>query len=259
MNAFTCLAVFSALAATILFSGCATPQQAKRDDRVYELRTYYAPQGKLEDLHARFRDHTVRLFEKHGMQNVGYWVPANNTENKLVFLLAYPSRAAREVSWNSFMTDPDWKAAQQKSEANGKIVTKAEQIFLQTTDYSPALKTGNAANGGIFELRTYTTPPGLLPNLDARFRNHTLNLFSKHGMKNWIYFHKTHDQPAASTSLIYFLTHKSSEAAKASFDAFRQDPAWIAAKSVSEANGSLTVPNGVKSEILLPTDYSPTK
>ena len=201
----------------------------------------------------------MKLFKKHGIENVGYWVPIDNSENKLVYLLAYPNRAAREESWKTFMADPEWQSAWKKSEANGKLVEKFESIFLQTTDYSPALKTGNISKGGVFELRTYSTPPGLLPNLDARFREHTMELFAKQGMKNWIYFHKTPDQPAADTTLIYFLAHKSQDAAKASFDAFRKDPDWIAAKGASEKNGSLTVKDGVKSLFLTPTDYSPTK
>ena len=246
-------------AMTLLFSGCTTVSDKTADTRCYEMRTYYAPPGKLDELHARFRDHTMELFKKHGIENVGYWVPINNSESKLVYLLAYPNRAAREASWKAFMADPEWQAAWKKSEANGKLVAKAEQIFLQTTDYSPALKTGNVSKNGVFELRTYTTPIGLLPNLDARFREHTMDLFKKHGMKNWVYFHKTPDQPAADTTLVYFLAHKSQDAAKASFDGFRKDADWVAAKGASETNGSLTVKDGVKSVFLVPTDYSPTK
>lgn len=242
------------------FMGCTTiPDQTPTKTRCFEMRTYFAPPGKLDELHARFRNHTMKLFKKHGMENIGYWVPVDNKENKLVYLLAYPNRAARETSWKAFMEDPDWKAAHKASEANGKLVEKVDQIFLQPTDFSPALKTGNISNGGVFELRTYTTPAGMLPNLDARFRNHTMTLFKKHGMKNWVYFHKMPDQPNADTTLIYFLAHNSQEAAKVSFDAFRKDPAWIAAKEASEKNGSLTIKDGVKSEFLVPTDYSPTK
>ena len=213
------------------------------DARCYEMRTYYAPPGKLDDLHARFRDHTIGLFKKHGIENIGYFVPVDNTNNTLVYLLAYPSREAREVSWKEFMADPDWTAAFKASEANGKLVTKVDQIFLQPTDYSPALKAGNFSKGGVFELRTYTTPAGKLADLDSRFRDHTVELFKKHGMKNWI----------------YFLAHKSLDAGKASFESFRKDPAWVAAKKASEAGGSLTVNDGVKSVYLVPTDYSPTK
>lgn len=201
----------------------------------------------------------MQLFAKHGMENIGYWVPQENAENKLVYLMAYPSRAARDASWKQFASDPEWKVVVQKSEANGKIVAKVESIFLQTTDYSPAVKKGNISNNGVFELRTYTTPEVFLPKLDTRFREHTMALFKKHGMKNWVYFHKMNDQPDAGTTLVYFLAHKSREAAKDSFDAFRKDPAWVAAKTESEKNGPLTVKDGVKSILLVPTDYSPTK
>lgn len=247
-----------ASALAVVLAGCTLPTKTS-DTRCYEMRTYYAPPGKLHELHARFRNHTVTLFKKHGIKNVGYWVPMENPENKLVYLLAYPNRAARESSWKNFATDPDWKAVKQTSEDNGTLVAKVESIFLHTTDYSPAVKTGNISKGGVFELRTYTTPTGLLPNLDTRFRDHTMELFKKHGAKNWLYFHKTSDQPAADTTLIYFLTHQSRDAAKASLDGFRKDPAWIAAKTESEKNGSLTIKDGVKSLFLVPTDYSPTK
>jgi hypothetical protein len=253
-------ASFLALAA--ILCGCSTPNTSHVNPGCYEMRVYYAAPGKLDAMHARFRNHTVHLFEKHGIKNIGYWVPLENNESKLVYLLAYPNREAREMSWKAFIADPEWKAAKQESERNGPLVAKAEQIFLEPTDYSTSLRTGNVSDQGVFELRTYTTPPGLLPNLDARFREHTMNLFKKHGVKNWLYFHKMPGEPAADTTLIYFLAHKSRDAAKASFDAFRKDPAWIAAREASEkkAGSSLTIKEGgVKSEFLVPTDYSPTK
>lgn len=111
-----------------------------KDSRCYELRTYYALPGKLEDLHARFRNHTVKFFKKHGMEIVGFWGPADKeagSENKLVYLLAYPSREAREQAWRTFRADPDWQAAQKKSEENGKLVEKLESTILMATDYSP--------------------------------------------------------------------------------------------------------------------------
>jgi hypothetical protein len=242
-----------------MLAGCSTTMKSKPDDRFYELRVYYCAPGRLEDLHARFRDHTMKIFEKHGMENMGYWVPVDNTENKLVYLLAFPSREAREQAWKGFAKDPEWQAVQKQTEANGKIVTKVEQTFMQVTDYSPAIKRGNISHGGVFELRTYTTPAGALPNLDTRFREHTMKLFKKHGMHNWVYFHKTPDQKDADTMLVYFLTHASVDAGKASFDAFRKDPVWISVKAESEKNGSLTVKDGVKSLMLKATDYSPTK
>ncbi|MEO5803764.1 MAG: NIPSNAP family protein [Verrucomicrobiota bacterium] len=256
---------FAALIFAAALSGCVTMKKTSdtrsADTRCFELRTYYAPPGKLDELHARYRDHTLKFFKKHGIENVGWWVPVNNSENKVVYLLAYPNRSAREDSWTKFIADPEWNAIVQQTEANGKLVGKIEQVFLEPTDFSPAIKTGNISHGGVFELRTYTTPPGSLPNLDARFRDHTMNLFSKHGMKNWAYFHKASDQPDATKTLIYFLAHKSQDAAKASFGAFAKDPDWVAARDASEKSGggSLTVKDGVKSVFLVPTDYSPTK
>ncbi len=262
MNFLKWFSLGSALVVCLAAAGCATSSSCRssKQAEVYEMRTYYAAPGKLDELHARFRNDTMRLFEKHGIKNVGYWVPVKNTENKLVFLLKYPNREARESSWKTFAADPRWVAAKAKSEEKGALVTKVDQTFLQLTDYSPTSKKGKLFNGGVFELRTYTTPPGKLPDLDARFRDHTINLFTKHGVNNWLYFHKTPDQPDADRTLVYFLNHQSADAAKASFGAFGKDPAWNAARTASEKNGPLTVKDGgIKSEFLVPTDYSPVK
>ena len=112
-----------------------------KDSRVFEMRTYYAAPGKLEDLQARFRNHTVKLFEKHGMTNVGYWVPVDEktgqpSGNTLVYILAYPSLEARTRSWEGFRADPAWNAARNESEKNGKLLEKIESVFLKATDYS---------------------------------------------------------------------------------------------------------------------------
>lgn len=231
---------------------------AEPDTRCYELRTYYAAPGKLDALHARFRDHTCKLFEKHGMVNVGYWVPLDNPDNKLIYLLAYPSREAREESWKNFLADPSWREAFRKSEENGRLVTKVESIFLTATDYSPPIQP-TVAGPRVFELRTYTASPGNLAALHARFREHTVKLFAKHGMENLGYWTPMPDQKGADNTLIYLLAHQSREAARESFAAFGRDPEWIAARKASEekAGGPLTVPGGVKSVFLQATDYSP--
>ena len=245
------------LAFVALLSGALSLSAAEKDSRVYELRIYYAPEGKLDDLHARFRDHTLKLFEKHGMTNIGYWVPIDNTENKLVYILAFPDRAAQASSWKAFMADPQWKEVKAKTEANGTLVSKIDSVLLQATDYSPEVKVSKQGDR-VFELRTYTAAPGRLENLNARFRDHTLKLFEKYGMTNVGYWVPL-EGPRADNTLIYILAHKSVEAAKASFDAFRTDPAWVEARKASEekAGGSLTVTDGVKSEFLKATDYSP--
>ena len=239
---------------------------AEPDTRLFEMRVYYAKPGKLDALNARFRDHTLKLFAKHGMTSLGYFVPVDNKENKLVYFLAFPDRAAHDAAWKAFQADPEWKAAAKESEKDGKLIDHIENAFLTATDYS-ALAQAKTFGQGVFELRTYTTEPARLDALNARFRDHTLKLFEKHGMTNVCYWNLAADQKGAKSplvagnTLIYLLTHKSADAAKASFDAFRADPAWVAAKEASEkkAGGSLTIKDGVKSEFLVPTDYSPVK
>lgn len=110
------------------------------NSRCFELRTYYAAPGKLEDLHARFRNHTVKLFQKHGMKIEGFWGPTDKekgSENTLVYILSYPSRAARDKAWREFSADPVWQAVRKESEKNGRIVEKVESVILMATDYSP--------------------------------------------------------------------------------------------------------------------------
>jgi hypothetical protein len=111
----------------------------KVDTRVFEMRTYYAHPGKMQALHARFRDHTLKLFVKHGMTNIGYWSPidAAQAEKKLVYILAFPSQEAAKKSWEAFKNDPDWIKAKNASEKDGALVAKVESVFLKPTDYSP--------------------------------------------------------------------------------------------------------------------------
>jgi len=259
----------SLLLAVSVLAAMPSVQAANNDTRVFEMRTYYAAPGKLDALNARFRDHTCRLFEKHGMTNIGYWMPIENPDSKLVYVLAYPNMEAREKSWKAFGSDPDWKKAQGESEKEGKLVAKVEQIYFTAQDYSPEIKAGTGKGERVFELRTYTTPEGRLDALNSRFRDHTTKLFAKHGMTNLFYGKLTKDQPkntgllgGPDTTLIYLLAHDSVDAAKASFDAFRKDADWVSAKGASEkaAGGSLTVEkDGVKSVFMKATDYSQTR
>jgi hypothetical protein len=232
---------------------------AEKETRFFELRTYYAAPGKLDDLLGRFRNHTTRLFEKHGMVNIGYWLPLTNAESKLVYLLAYPSREARDESWKAFGADPDWQAAARESERNGKLVSKVESVFLTSTDFSPIIKVEAANPPRLFELRTYKAAPGKLDNLLARFRDHTTTLFAKHGMTQIGYWVPTEKKSGAGEMLIYLLAHKDRQAWESSFKAFRADPDWLKARSTSEVNGPLTVTNGVQSLLMTPADFSPSK
>ena len=246
---------------SLLLFGQALAQAA--DAPVYELRIYTTNEGKLPDLLKRFREHTCSLFEKHGITNVGYWVPVekeDGSENKLIYIISHKSREAAKESWKAFVSDPDWKAAAKASEANGKILAKApESIFMTATPFSPDLKVGAGAAPRVFELRTYTTPDAKLADLHARFTNHTMKLFEKHGMTNLIYFTPSDAEKGSANTLIYLLAHPSKEAGLKAFDAFRADPDWVKAKGESEKNGPLTVKDGVKSVYMTATDFSPIK
>lgn len=121
------------LALSVLAAGLALAQGP-----VYELRTYTAADGKLEDLKARFRDHTIRIFNKHKMESVGYWVPedAALAKNTLIYILKHPSRAEGEKNWVAFQNDEEWKKVAADSEKNGKLVTKVERIWMDATTFS---------------------------------------------------------------------------------------------------------------------------
>jgi hypothetical protein len=242
-----------------LFSICMLSNGLAQETRFFEMRIYYAAPGKLDDLVARFRNHTTALFEKHGIINIGYWLPLTNSENQLIYLLAYPNREARERSWKEFASDRAWVEVVKESERNGKLVTKVQSIYLQPTDFSPPVKPERADPPRVFELRTYQASPGKLDNLLARFRDHTVALFKRHGMGQFGYFVPTETKDGAGEKLIYILTHKDADACAASFKAFRSDPEWIKVKADSEVNGSLTVTNGVQSLLMTPTDFSPAK
>jgi hypothetical protein len=112
---------------------------AESAKRVFEIRTYTAQEGKLDALNARFRNHTIPIFEKHGMKNVGYWVPqdAPLKQNTLIYILAHPSREAAAKNWEAFRNDPEWQKARADSEAKGPLVSRVESVFVAATDYSP--------------------------------------------------------------------------------------------------------------------------
>ena len=123
-------------AGSLLQSGVAHAQAAKH---VFEVRTYTAPEGKLGELHARFRDHTVRIFNKHGMKSVVYLAPqdAPDSANTLIYVLEHPSREAAKKAWADFAADPEWVKVSADSQVNGRIVSKVVSVFADPTDYSP--------------------------------------------------------------------------------------------------------------------------
>ncbi len=124
---------------TTLRSTAVAGEKVAGDTRLFELRTYTTNDGKFDALLSRFRDHTMSLFEKHGMTNVAYWAVENEDgqPDTLVYVMAYPDRAARDTSWKGFLADPDWQKAYKESTADGKLVNKVESVFMKPTDFSP--------------------------------------------------------------------------------------------------------------------------
>jgi len=223
----------------------------------FELRTYHCNESKRPDLIRRFRDHTLRLLERHGITNVAYFLPTDSNNNSLTFILAYPDKASREVRWNDFANDPEWKAAAKQSEANGKLVARVDQTFMtMVPELSREIKKSKGKPERIFELRTYHCLPGKLEDLKVRFRDHTRKLFERHGMTNVVYW-QTVPRDGTQPKLVYLLAHKNEEAAKASFDAFRKDPEWVKVRDASEANGKIV--EKVESMYLTALDFSPLK
>ena len=108
-------------------------------DQVFELRTYTAAEGKFDDLLARFRDHTLRIFEKHGMTNVGYWTPQDEplSATTLIYVLAPPSREEAAQSWRDFSSDPEWQSVAEESQRDGRLIVGLERVFIDPTDFSP--------------------------------------------------------------------------------------------------------------------------
>lgn len=227
---------------------------------VYEMRTYTTNEGKLDDLHARFRDHTMKLFEKHGIKNVGYWVPTDEetSKNTLIYVIRHDSREAAKKSWQAFGKDNDWQTAYQASIADGRLVKKVESVYMDATDYSPKESTGES--GGektVYELRIYDTNEGKLSGLNTRFRDHTTKLFEKHGIENVAYWTPA-DEPKSENQLIYIIRHQSPEAAKKSWDAFRQDEEWKKVAAESQKDGAF-LSKRPTSIYMTATDYSPLK
>jgi hypothetical protein len=137
MNRRTLLQSIPALAFLAQTAAADAPQSTS----VYELRVYHTYDGKLDDLLTRFREHTLRLFEKHGIKNVAYWTPTDDPlkGKTLVYIIAHPSRDAATANWKAFGDDPEWQSVRDKSEANGKLVEKIDSTFMVLTDFSPSM------------------------------------------------------------------------------------------------------------------------
>jgi hypothetical protein len=210
----------------------------KTDTRYFEMRTYTCPEGKRPELIKRFQHHTLKLFKKNGIESVAYFLPVDESNYTLTFVIAYPDQASRDKLWNQFFSSPEWQKAYKESEVNGPLVSEVKQVFMAI---APELTTSIAKlkkEDRIFELRTYYMHPGRVDAINARFRDHTRVLFEKYGMTNVVYWY-TVEADGSQPKLVYLLAHKSVEAAKASFNAFGKDPAWIKARDESQLSGPI--------------------
>jgi hypothetical protein len=205
-------------------------------DKYYEMRTYQCHEGKRPDLIKRFENHTLELFKKHGIESIAYFVPNSENEEKLTFIIAYPSKDSRDELWNNFITDPEWITASKASEENGPIVQKVEQTFMTLAeDLNPGLLRINDGEK-VFELRKYTMHPGKVEAINARFKNYTRELFQKHGIINIIYWYSV-EENGKQPELIYLVSHKSEKSAKSSFNSFGKDKVWQMVRDASERDG----------------------
>lgn len=238
----------------------------KSDSKLYELRFYVTNPGKLPDLHARFRNHTMGLFEKHGMENVIYWtvskgdkIDGEDAANMLVYIVAHKDEAAKDASWKAFREDPQWKEVAKKSEENGKILAKPPRaIFMKDVSFSPADETAGAKTdtpARLWELRQYNDGPDRVPSTVDRFGSGEKEIFTKHGMQTVKFWTATDN-----SAFIYLLAHKDKPAAEASWKGFTDEfKGFMQKYRESHPNLPAGRGNGHEVRYLIPTDYSPLK
>ncbi|MDR7127747.1 hypothetical protein J2X69_000075 [Algoriphagus sp. 4150] len=220
-----------------LFAFAGFSQQLNGSNSTYfEIRKYYANEGKLPDLIKRFENHTLALFEKNGMENIAYFIPADNTDNSLTYILGYPNEKARDRMWDKFVNDPEWTKAKKESEVNGGLVKSVDQTFMKLA--KGLNDTPKPQKSGIFQLRTYTCVDGRLDNLITRFKDHTQDLFEKQGLRNYPYW-VTVEKDGSQPKLIYLLGDKDQASFERDFQNFVKDPAWIKARNASEEDGKI--------------------
>lgn len=239
---------------------------AEKAGKLYELRFYTTVPGKLPDLHARFRDHTMKLFEKHGMENIIYWNVAKGTkedgadaENMLIYVIAHKDEAAKDASWKAFINDPEWKAVAAKSEENGKILAKRPRaIFMREAEFSAMdepVSQDSEVPARLWELRQYNDGPERVPHTVERFGSGEKELFTKNGMETVKFWTATDN-----SAFIYLLAHKDNAAAEASWKGFFADfRPFMEEYRASHPDLPKGGGNGIEVRYLTPTDYSPRK
>jgi hypothetical protein len=251
---------------------------ADQSEKLYELRFYTTNDGKLPALHQRFRNHTLRLFEKHGMENVIYWTVEEGArgeeeikDNMLVYIISHRDKASHDASWDAFLNDPEWQRVAEESEKDGKILAEPPRSILMTaTDFSAEIspRDNSDAEPRLFELRQYNDGPDRLPSTVDRFASGEKDLFTKHGMETVGFWTATDN-----SAFIYLLAHQDRDAARESWQAFfpefREFLEGYRSRSRSEQPEPAAQADAQRSRqrrgggfevrFLRPTDYSPHK
>lgn len=223
------------------------------DGRCFELRTYTAAKGKLDDLNRRFRKYSRIVFSRYKMARLGFWVPLDNPDNKFTYILSYADCEDRDPAWEQFNADSLWQRVGKITTHEGDLVTNVENRMMTPTDFSPPIGPSAREHERVFELRTYTAASGKRDELLARFRNHTMDIFQRHGMENVAYWLPQDDE----NQLVYLLAFPSRFARNEAWREFDMDPEWQRVYEKSREDGPLV--ENVESTLLRPTDYSPLR
>ncbi len=236
------------------------PDPRLRAGPVYELRIYQANEDRFVHLEKRFREHTDRIFRRIGLEPMCYFQPVDGTpkqRRRIVYVLKHPSRYTAYENWLTFENDREWDKVLENPEFQGLLAEKPISIFMSENDYSQMTRNVIEKTGGIFEMRTYTTNPGKLDLLNARFRNHTTSLFNRHGINNVAYW-TPFDTPQRDNTLIYLIHHANRKQADENWKAFLNDPEWkkVAAESQKDGKFLAQPPERLYLRAL---DFSPIK
>lgn len=223
------------------------------DSRCYELRTYTAADGKLDDLNRRFRKYSRIVFARYRMARLGFWIPLDNPENQFTYILSYADCEDRDPAWEQFQADSLWQRVLNITTHEGDLVTQVESRMMVPAEFSPPIGPSARETERVFELRTYTAEPGKREALLDRFRNHTVELFNRHGLENVAYWLPRESE----NELVYLLAFPSRFARDEAWREFAMDPEWQRAYEASREDGPLV--QNVESTLLRPTDYSPLR
>lgn len=224
------------------------------ETRLFELRTYHTSDGKLDDLNARFRDCATRLFEHHGITNVGFWTPTDANGSRIVFLLAYPSSQARDASWARLCTDPEWRKCRRETERDGKLVERIEQMTLVPTADCPVVAPSRGETPRSFELRTYATKPGDHANHKAlceKFRDSLVGCWTAAA-----------PHPTGEMTHVYLLARERPATDKRVPEVALSDQFHISTtggRALPSIRPRPAAADGGKGLVLQPTDYSPLR